>query len=320
MTDNINDIARQFPVVTIGIPTYNRSQSLARAIESVANQTYHNLEIIISDNASSDATEFICKHFAGADQRIRYIRQPVNRGATANFNEVLGKATGTFFMWLGDDDWLEPDYVSICVKELLADPSLSLVSGQPVYFHNNLRIYSGNVFELKQPSGWLRVMAYYAKVRDNGMCYGIMRTTQIQGIKMQHTLAGDWLYIAYIAFLGTIKMMRTTIVHRSVAGCSANRYNYILTMGYPKYQAYFPYLHISFVAARDIWTGVYSFNKLGRLARLIFGLAVFWEILIVKGFVRSVLARSLRMIIGENRYKKMTRAIFDVPSENNTQR
>ena len=85
----MNDFKDQNPKVSIGIPTYNRLGSLKRTLNSISNQTYQNLEIIISDNASTDGTQKICQKFCEADKRIKYILQPYNRGANANFMEVL---------------------------------------------------------------------------------------------------------------------------------------------------------------------------------------------------------------------------------------
>src|SRR5229473_2324672 len=102
------------PLVTIGLPTYNRASELKRAVESVLAQDYSNLELVISDNASTDDTQLVCERFCAQDNRIRYIRQPTNRGAAANFHEVLQRAGGEFFMWLGDDDWLDSSYVAQC--------------------------------------------------------------------------------------------------------------------------------------------------------------------------------------------------------------
>ena len=69
------------PLVSIGIPIYNAEEFLIERINSIINQTYKNLEIIISDNASTDTTEKICKKFAEKDVRIKYIRQKNNMGA-----------------------------------------------------------------------------------------------------------------------------------------------------------------------------------------------------------------------------------------------
>ena len=77
------------PLVTIGIPTYNRADSLSEAIHSAINQSYQNIEVIISDNASTDNTKTICTQIESKDNRIKYVRQKKNIGSVNNFNAVL---------------------------------------------------------------------------------------------------------------------------------------------------------------------------------------------------------------------------------------
>ena len=91
------------PKVTIGIPVFNGDQFLRKSIESIINQSYQDIEIIISDNCSTDNTEKICKTYAFNDKRIRYIKQSVNLGIFGNLEFVLSKAVGRYFMWSAAD-------------------------------------------------------------------------------------------------------------------------------------------------------------------------------------------------------------------------
>lgn len=101
-------------LVTIAIPTYNRADAyLKDAIQSAINQTYPNLEIIISDNCSSDDTKLVVGSFK--DPRIRYYRHNKNIGANNNFNFCLEKAAGVFFLLLHDDDLIDEDFVDLCM-------------------------------------------------------------------------------------------------------------------------------------------------------------------------------------------------------------
>jgi glycosyltransferase involved in cell wall biosynthesis len=92
--------------VTVGIPTRNRSGYLMRAIESVLAQTYPEIEIVVSDNASDDDTWERLQEIS--DTRVRAIRQANNIGMVGNFNACLEAATGELFLMLSDDDLLEP--------------------------------------------------------------------------------------------------------------------------------------------------------------------------------------------------------------------
>ena len=108
------------PLVSIGIPTYNRPKHLRMALENIIKQTYTNLEIIISDNCSPNSeVARIAQEFADKDPRIQYFRQPENLGALFNFEFVLKKSSGSYFMWHPDDyQMLDTDYILNLVEEI----------------------------------------------------------------------------------------------------------------------------------------------------------------------------------------------------------
>lgn len=116
------------PKVSIGMPIYNGESSVRRALDSLLTQTFIDYEIIISDNASTDNTEAICKEYVSRDDRILYIRQPFNRGPLANFEIVLSHARGEYFMWAAHDDEWHPNFVEVCYKKLVGNPEIGLVA------------------------------------------------------------------------------------------------------------------------------------------------------------------------------------------------
>ncbi len=106
-------------LVSIGLPTYNRPDCLARALGFLVSQTYKELEIIVSDNASPDKrVGEILKEFTRKDPRVKYYRQESNIGLLANTEFVLKKATGEYFTWLSDDDWRAPEFIAELVALL----------------------------------------------------------------------------------------------------------------------------------------------------------------------------------------------------------
>lgn len=103
------------PLVTIAIPTYNRAGTyLTSALQSVTAQTYPHLEIIVSDNCSTDHTEQVVKDFN--DPRIRYVKHSENIGHCRNFNFCVEQARGAYFMLLQDDDAIDKDFVEACLQ------------------------------------------------------------------------------------------------------------------------------------------------------------------------------------------------------------
>lgn len=110
------------PLITIGLPTYNRASRLRGALDNLLAQTYPHLEIIISDNASRDGTRSICEEYAARDARIRYVRQEENIGQLANFRFVINEAQGEYFLLASDDDWRDPKFVATLKAALEAHP------------------------------------------------------------------------------------------------------------------------------------------------------------------------------------------------------
>lgn len=114
------------PLVTIGLPVYNGENYLRQALDSLLAQTFADWELILSDNGSRDGTEAICREFAARDGRIRYLREPANRGATWNFNRVVHLNRSPFFRWAAHDDVCAPQLLERCVAALRSRPAAVL--------------------------------------------------------------------------------------------------------------------------------------------------------------------------------------------------
>ena len=109
---------KQQPLVSVGIPTYNRPESLCRALESIIKQTYQNLEIIVSDNSSPEPeTKKIVQEFMKNDSRIQYFRQETNLGLFHNTKFVFDVSHGEYFAWLCDDDQRYPEFIEACLEK-----------------------------------------------------------------------------------------------------------------------------------------------------------------------------------------------------------
>jgi glycosyltransferase involved in cell wall biosynthesis len=114
------------PRLSIGLPVYNGERYLGEALDALLAQSFTDFELIISDNASTDRTEEICRRYLARDGRIRYFRQPVNLGAAPNHNFVARQARGEYFKWASHDDLYAPDLLLRCVEVLDANPAVVL--------------------------------------------------------------------------------------------------------------------------------------------------------------------------------------------------
>ncbi|HSV29753.1 MAG TPA: glycosyltransferase family 2 protein [Candidatus Omnitrophota bacterium] len=114
------------PILTIGMPVHNGEAYLAAALDSVLAQTMGDIEVVISDNASTDATRAIGESYARRDPRVRYTRTDANIGAGPNFNRVFGLCRTPFFKWMAHDDLLDPAWAERCLKVLAEDAGVVL--------------------------------------------------------------------------------------------------------------------------------------------------------------------------------------------------
>jgi glycosyltransferase involved in cell wall biosynthesis len=125
------------PRVSIGVPVRNGERYLAEALDSLLSQSYSDFELIISDNASSDGTEAICRDYAARDPRVRYYRSREDVGLANNFNFLFIRARGKYFKWAAADDVHEPDWIARCLAVLDQDPTVVLVYARARFIDEN---------------------------------------------------------------------------------------------------------------------------------------------------------------------------------------
>lgn len=125
------------PRITVGMPVRNAQRYVAQAIESVLAQTSADLELVVSDNASTDGTADIVQRYLQQDGRIRYYRFEVNRGAAHNWNAVALHARGCYFKWLAGSDEMAPQLLEQCAHVLDTQPDVVLAFGRTRWMDEN---------------------------------------------------------------------------------------------------------------------------------------------------------------------------------------
>jgi len=116
------DLKQKKPLVSIGIPTYNNPEGLRRTLQCMANQTYKEIEVIVSDNCSpGEKVQEVIQEFTEKNFTVQYYRQSENKGPFFNFEFLLKKATGKYFMWAADDDEWDRTFIETGIKALLED-------------------------------------------------------------------------------------------------------------------------------------------------------------------------------------------------------
>lgn len=277
------------PLVSVGIPTYNRAKKLERAVRALLAGSYKNLEIIISDNASSDETQRICSAFSTTDSRVIYFRHVENIGPNKNFEFARGQATGKYFLWNADDDYFDPDYIRACANELERDPSLVLASGiGAFYIRDNTLAGYGNVIQCDSSVPLLRVLKYLWFVEDNSIFYGVYRVDLIDGCRPPNCLAGDWAWIAELLFRGKGKVLPSVFVHRDTgAGLSSSIAGIVSALGGPRWHARFPWTAITINIAEHLICQSTEY-KWKSLPRKICGYALVSGVLGAKGVIMNI--------------------------------
>jgi glycosyltransferase involved in cell wall biosynthesis len=120
-----NDRARippDMPLVTVGIATYNGEETIRRALVSLESQTYGAVEVLISDDGSTDSTADICAEFVARNPNWHFLRHPGTPGMLRNYRYLLGQANGDYFTLLDQDDRREPEFLSEAVQVLGRTP------------------------------------------------------------------------------------------------------------------------------------------------------------------------------------------------------
>jgi len=184
------------PRVAVGIPVFNLDGTVARAIESVLTQTFVDFELIVSDNASTDATEAVCRRYAG-DPRIRLFRQPAPLPALDNFRFVLDAARASYFMWLAADDYMQPRLLERAVAVLDAQADVVCVAPRVEFLAaDGTREPAAGTFALLG-NAYENLCRFLVDPSDNSRFYGLYRREVVQRVLPHEGYYGfDWVMAA----------------------------------------------------------------------------------------------------------------------------
>lgn len=169
------------PRLTIGLPVYNGETILDEALDALLGQTYEDFELIVSDNASTDRTADICRHYAEQDSRIRFVRQARNIGLVQNHTFVMEQARGELFKWASHDDLYARDLLARCVEALDEDADVVLAHSWSAMIDR-----SGNVtgtFERRVAVDSPRAPDRFRSMLFDGWddhAYGVIRTRALR--------------------------------------------------------------------------------------------------------------------------------------------
>jgi len=245
------------PLVTVGIPAFNSEKTIAAAIESVLKQDYKNLELIVSDNFSSDTTLDICNNFKINDPRVTVITQPNNIGAVNNFNFLLEHANGAYFCWLGSDDRFTPEHIGLSVTLLQKENDLIGCMAQAIFdYEVSLDIKPANYHFGTSPIERIRTF-FRNPGRSHGLFYGLYKVENLRNYKFlsREFFAWDWSLILHLLAEGKIgSTERLGLISGSKGVSSTNLvYQYYGISGFKRLLPYSMFSMVTW-SNRHVWS------------------------------------------------------------------
>ena len=219
-------MAAQDPGVSVGMPAYNGERWIAASIESVLNQTYDNFELIISDNASTDATEEICKGYAARDPRIRYLRQATNLGASENYNTVFRSARAPYFKWASSNDICHATFLEKCLAAFQDRPDLALCYPRARLFEDEPEDGEDNDdgLDLPEESPCRRFERLVSQMELNNIMNGLVRSNILsQTPLIKPYFSSDVVLMAEVALHGKIAEIPEFLFYRRMDKETATR-------------------------------------------------------------------------------------------------
>lgn len=208
-------------LVTVGLPVYNGQNYLEQAAASILSQDFPDFELLISDNASTDATRDICEQLVRQDTRVRYTRLPSNIGAARNYNALFDQARGKYFKWQAHDDLCRPGFLRACVEVLegadnttvLAYPQARIVDAQgaelPGFFPENLQALEDRADK--------RLALILRRLNMACPVFGLIRTDTLRSTRrIGSFLASDYVLLAELSMLGRIREIPEVLFERRI--------------------------------------------------------------------------------------------------------
>lgn len=198
------------PLVSIGMPAYNSAGTIRESLDCLLAQDYPNIEIVVSDNASTDDTWSILQAYAERDSRIVILRQARNIGANGNYSAVVHAARGRYFKWASSNDWCAPEFVSECIDVLEKRTDVVLVAPRTRLFQRSIedgRDYGADI-PFDDEAALQRFRDVTTRLRLNNVLNGVVRIDALRRTRLiEHFRGADVVLLGHLALLGKIVLL-----------------------------------------------------------------------------------------------------------------
>ena len=189
--------------VTIGLMVYNEVRYIRQSLQTIQSQSFNDYEILVGDNASNDGSSEIIAEFAASDPRIIHIKRSTNIGALQNWNDIVRRANGEYFVLAGGHDLWSTNYLANITTELDDNPDAVLAFAKTQWIDEN-----GNELNKKSSildtSGMSKIGRFLALMFANQhYLYGMIRTTAMKKTRLQLEIVGSGeIFLQELAVLG----------------------------------------------------------------------------------------------------------------------
>jgi glycosyltransferase involved in cell wall biosynthesis len=214
------------PQISVGLPVYNAEAYLVEAIESHLSQSYADFELVISDNASTDATRSICESYAKRDSRIKYFRQKENWGASWNHARVFSLCNREYFRWAAADDIPSAALLEETVHLLQADPRIVLCVPHTKNINDSGDIIATlpQTLDLNMDDPVARAKAVLTRGYQMVFPQGLMRRDALMATRRKWDYFGwDFILLLELALLGPFAQTETSYLLRRIHPGQASR-------------------------------------------------------------------------------------------------
>lgn len=198
------------PLVTIGIPTYNRPGGLEKTLACITGQTYANLNIVISDNCSTDPNVLpVLKKYAALDKRVSYHIQQTNLSIIPNFQFLLDNATGKYFMWAADDDQWDSDFIERCVHAMETNEDIVIaITKMDIFDKNEIFVPGRLTRSFLQENLFSRCFNFIKSPMPNKffLC-GLYRLKILEKVPFPNSWGGEHLFLYEIITKGKFLLL-----------------------------------------------------------------------------------------------------------------
>lgn len=208
------------PLLSVGLPVFNGAERIGRTLDSLLAQGCDDIEIIISDNGSTDQTRESCEAYARRDKRVRYYRNASNIGVNRNHDRVFELAKGTYFTWSADDVEYLPGMLKRCVETMnQASSAVVLVYPRCEMICSGKAAPSpdGESIASNAPQPHQRLVAVVRHVVMVNQLYGVMKREVLGKTRLNGLYpSSDYVLLAELAMLGEIREIPEVLMRRRI--------------------------------------------------------------------------------------------------------